>query len=61
MWTRGRLRRQHTAAPVPHVMYDGRKGMLRGAGAVPLNLPRPSIAADPSDPRTWTRPVRRTT
>jgi hypothetical protein len=42
-------------------MYDGRKGMLRGAGAVPLNLPRPSIAADPSDPRTWTRPVRRTT
>jgi hypothetical protein len=61
MWTRGRLRRQHTAAPVPHVMYDGRKGALRGAGAVPLNLPRPVIAMDPSDPRTWTRPVRRTT
>jgi hypothetical protein len=58
MWTRGRLRRQHTPAPVPHVAYDSRKGAIRGAGAVPFNLPRPVIAMDPTDKRTWTRAVR---
>lgn len=58
MFTRGKLRRQHVAAPVPHVAFDTRKGFLRGAGAVPLNLVRPVIAMDPSDQKTWTRPVR---
>jgi hypothetical protein len=58
MWTRGRLTHTHLPAPVPHVAYDGRKGALRGAGAVPLNLPVPVVMMDPSDKRTWTRPVR---
>lgn len=57
MWTRGRLRRVHTP-PHPHVWVDTRQGALRGSGAIPLNLPRPVIEMDPSDQRTWTRPVR---
>jgi hypothetical protein len=60
MWTRGRLRRIHTA-PVPHVWLDTRQGALQGAGAIPLKLPPPSVAMDPSDKRTWTRTVRFTT
>lgn len=57
MWTRGRLIRYHTA-PFPHVFRDTRQGALQGSGAVPLNLPLPVIEMDPSDKRTWTRPVR---
>lgn len=57
MWTRGRLRRVHTP-PVPHVFTDTRQGALRGSGAVPLNLPPLVVAMDPSDKRTWSRPVR---
>jgi hypothetical protein len=58
MWTRGRLRRIHTP-PVPHVWRDTRT--LQGSGAIPFNLPPLSVAMDPSDKRTWSRPVRFTT
>lgn len=58
MWTRGRLRRYHTP-PVPHVFVDNRTRTLNGSGDVfPLHLPPLAVAMDPSDKRTWTRPVR---
>lgn len=58
MWTRGRLRRTHTP-PVPHVWMDDRTAQLETSGDVfPLRLPPMAVAMDPSDKRTWRRPVR---
>lgn len=62
MFTRGRLVRHRWGRAgigmgVPHV-HGWRNGMVVGAGAVPLVLPPPVVMMDPSDRRTWTRPVR---
>lgn len=57
MFTRGRLRHSHIP-PVPHVWHDPRQGALQGSGPIPFRLPPFIPAMDPSDKRTWTRPVR---
>lgn len=57
MWTRGRLRRYHVPAPVPHVPNPLPPGVIP-AGAVIFAPPPLITAMDPSDKRTWRRPVR---
>lgn len=63
MWTRGAVTRAGwgTTGSMPTVPEDttGRTGeaMLR-AGFLPLLLPPPVVMHDPSDPTTWTVPVR---
>lgn len=61
MWTRGDLQRNWgvhddgiTVAPE---VAPARPAVIRG-GPVSLNLPAVNTPMDPSDPRTWRRPVR---
>lgn len=55
MWTRGAITRPDPTPPRPPVP---RAGVIADGGMVPVVLPPPTIALDPSDPTTWTVPVR---
>lgn len=61
MWTRGEVRRTWGVSgigmTVPQV-NSWRRGIVIRSGAIPVVLPPPAVALDPSDRRTWTVPVR---
>lgn len=61
MWTRGSVTRQWgtagTGREVPQVA-GWRQGIVVRGGVLPVILPPPVPAMDPSDPTTWTVPVR---
>lgn len=70
MWTRGRLRRTYSdARPDPGMLVSSNvpagawfRGRLHTGGVEGLRLPPGGtgfgFAHDPSDPKTWRRPVR---
>lgn len=55
MWTRGAITRPD---PTPYPPPVPREGVVADGGTLPVLLPPPTIAHDPSDPTTWTVPVR---
>lgn len=57
MFTRRHVTRAHVPHPVPHVP-GWRAGAIQGAGEVRFIPPPPVVMMDPSDKRTWRRPVR---
>lgn len=64
VWTRGPIERTWGSGELGGVglaVPDDpawRSGMLVRGGALPVILPPPVIMHDPSDPATWTQPVR---
>lgn len=64
LWTRGNLTRTwgvHDTGITTHPAAGWNPGPLLRGGPISILLPPAKIEMDPSDPRTWQRPVRYTT